>query len=45
MGGKFEAIYGDIDTRDNSKRNVELSNGFKDVQCGIKGSKLSGGQK
>merc|ERR1740117_1888076 len=24
---------------------MDLSSGFKDVQCGIKGSKLSGGQK
>ena len=44
-GGKFESIYGDIDTRDKVLEDVQLSNGFKDVQCGIKGSKLSGGQK
>jgi hypothetical protein len=40
---KFEAVYGDVDTRDTSKHDITLSKGFKDVQCGIKGSKLSGG--
>ena len=37
--------YGDVDTRDESKSDIKLSEGFKNVQCGIKGSKLSGGQK
>jgi len=30
-GGKFETIYGDVDTRDKSLLDVTLSNGFKDV--------------
>lgn len=42
---KFEAVYGDVDSRDASLRDITLSPGFKDVQCGLKGSKLSGGQK
>lgn len=43
--GKFQAIKGDIDSREASLLDVELHHGFEDVQCGIKGSKLSGGQK
>jgi ATP-binding cassette subfamily B (MDR/TAP) protein 1 len=43
--GKFEAISGDVDTRDKSKHDIVLSEGFEQTQCGLKGSKLSGGQK
>lgn len=42
--GQFQAVEGDIDNRDNSKRDIELSEGFL-TQCGLKGTKLSGGQK
>lgn len=31
MGGKFDAISGDVDTRPDSLRDKELSSGFKDV--------------
>jgi len=41
----FQAMVGDIDTRDDSKRDVIISDGFEATQCGLKGSKLSGGQK
>jgi len=41
----FQAMVGDIDTRDDSKRDVTISDGFEATQCGLKGSKLSGGQK
>jgi hypothetical protein len=39
----FQAMVGDIDTRDDSKRDIELSDGFEATQCGLKGGKLSGG--
>lgn len=42
--GAFEAIEGDVDTRQASLKDVALSTGFE-MQCGIKGGKLSGGQK
>jgi hypothetical protein len=40
--GIFAATYGDIDKRSKDKINQEISQGFT-IQCGIKGSKLSGG--
>lgn len=40
--GKFMAIEGDVDNRTADLKDQELSRGF-DIQCGIKGSKLSGG--
>lgn len=42
--GVFEAIEGAIDTRPSTLKDVDLIDGFKN-QCGIKGGKLSGGQK
>ena len=42
--GKFISVEGDIDNRDKSKKDVALSNGFM-IDCGLKGCKLSGGQK
>lgn len=42
--GMFEAIDGDVDNRDMPYKNEALVKGFG-TQCGIKGSKLSGGQK
>ena len=42
--GKFLAQQGDIDRRDESLKDVELTGGFN-IICGNKGSKLSGGQK
>lgn len=42
--GDFKAIEGDIDKRSNDKKDIQLHNGFN-IQCGIKGNKLSGGQK
>ena len=40
--GKFVAVEGDIDRRGAEKKNIKLHNGYS-IQCGIKGSKLSGG--
>jgi len=40
----FQAIDGDIDQRKPELKDVEISRGF-DTLCGIKGCKLSGGQK
>ena len=40
--GDFAAIHGDIDTRKDALRDVHLHPGF-DTDCGVKGSKLSGG--
>lgn len=45
--GVFQAIEGDVDdrkTKNQSLLDIELHAGF-DTQCGVKGSKLSGGQK
>jgi len=42
--GDFQAVEGDIDRRDKSLCDVKLENGFM-TECGVKGSKLSGGQK
>lgn len=42
--GVFEAIEGDIDCRDKALKDLDLMKGFG-TQCGIKGGKLSGGQK
>jgi hypothetical protein len=42
--GNFAMIEGDIDTRDASLKKLELSSGFE-AACGIRGGKLSGGQK
>jgi hypothetical protein len=42
--GEFVAIEGNVDTRDKYLRDIELHKGFE-TQCGIKGGKLSGGQK
>lgn len=41
----FQPMVGDIDTRHSSKKDIVLSDGFEATQCGIKGGKLSGGQK
>lgn len=43
-GGKFVAVEGDVDNRAKDKHDIVLEDGFK-WQCGIKGCKLSGGQK
>lgn len=40
----FQAMEGDVDNRDDKLKDKELSQGFK-TQCGIRGGKLSGGQK
>ena len=42
--GQFVPVEGDIDRRGPEKIDILLHNGFN-IQCGIKGSKLSGGQK
>lgn len=42
--GMFEAMAGDVDSRDEKLKDIELHSGFT-TQCGIKGGKLSGGQK
>lgn len=42
--GKFMYNKNAIDNRDDSARKYELNDGFN-ILCGIKGSKLSGGQK
>ena len=43
-GGKFIAKEGDVDFREQDLLDISLDPGFK-TQCGIKGNKLSGGQK
>lgn len=40
--GLFHAIYGDIDRRTEMYKDKQLQEGFK-IECGVKGSKLSGG--
>lgn len=40
--GKFITHEGDIDQRGQDKRDIELSRGFQ-RECGVRGSKLSGG--
>ena len=40
--GKFAAISGVIDERGPEKLDVKLNSGFE-IQCGLRGSKLSGG--
>lgn len=40
--GEFEAMDGDIDRRSNNLKDIDLPQGFN-TECGIKGSKLSGG--
>ena len=42
--GKFEAIEGIIDYRDESLKEVRLNDGFYKA-CGVRGNRLSGGQK
>jgi hypothetical protein len=43
--GKFVSVKGEMDDRqDKSYNDVVLSNGYE-VDCGVKGGKLSGGQK
>jgi len=42
--GKFQGIEGDVDDRTDDKRDIELHKGFG-IHCGVKGGKLSGGQK
>ncbi len=42
--GKFIAQEGDIDQREESLKDVKLSRGYA-RDCGVRGSKLSGGQK
>ena len=44
LKGEFLAIDGDVDQRDKALLDVNLQNGFQ-THCGIKGGKLSGGQK
>ena len=41
--GAFVATSGDVDTRDKSKQDIVLNEGFETTQCGLKGGKLSGG--
>lgn len=43
-GGKFVAKEGDVDSRSKDLHDIQLEKGFK-TQCGLKGCKLSGGQK
>ena len=40
--GEFVTQEGDIDRRTPDKKDIKLPHGFE-IQCGIKGSKLSGG--
>jgi hypothetical protein len=42
MRGTFQTMEGDIDNRSAALKDIELPNGFK-IDCGLKGSKLSGG--
>jgi ABC-type multidrug transport system fused ATPase/permease subunit len=42
--GKFVAVKGEMDERDDKARDLALASGFE-VECGVKGGKLSGGQK
>lgn len=42
--GNFQAVKGEIDDREEIMKDIQLHNGF-DIDCGLKGSKLSGGQK
>ena len=42
--GKFQAVKGEMDERDETYRDLALNPGF-DIDCGVKGGKLSGGQK
>jgi len=40
--GKFKVIQGDIDRREFDKLDLALQSGFE-IECGLKGCKLSGG--
>lgn len=40
--GKFVSVEGAIDERESDRRDINLSNGFN-IDCGLKGCKLSGG--
>lgn len=42
--GQFKTMEGDIDNRSPSQLDLTLHQGFK-IDCGLRGSKLSGGQK
>ena len=42
--GVFQTIIGDIDDRAAGLKDITLNDGFE-TMCGLKGSKLSGGQK
>ena len=42
--GKFVSVKGEMDDRDNTYNDINLSTGYE-VDCGVKGGKLSGGQK
>ena len=42
--GVFQTIMGDIDDRPVGLKDITLNDGFE-TMCGLKGSKLSGGQK
>ena len=42
--GKFQTIVGEIDLREDNLKKMPLHKGFL-VDCGLKGGKLSGGQK
>tara|TARA_B110000285_G_C15030531_1_gene566497 strand:- start:404 stop:598 length:195 start_codon:yes stop_codon:yes gene_type:complete len=39
---KFKAVSGDVDRRDISLHDIELTDGYSHL-CGFKGGKLSGG--
>lgn len=40
--GEFQAIQGDVDNRLDELKDIGLCQGFE-TQCGVRGSKLSGG--
>ena len=42
--GKFQTVKGEMDEREDNLKDIALNGGFE-VECGIKGGKLSGGQK
>ena len=42
--GKFMTSEGDVDSRPEELKDCEFSKGYS-INCGIKGGKLSGGQK
>ena len=44
LEGKFQAVKGEMDDRSDERRDLALNAGFE-IECGVKGGKLSGGQK